>query len=180
MSRASRTTIVCAFSLFSASAGADPFDQRSLRISAGVVRPEALGSAPWLGIGVRARFWGLWLEPEVGYWSRRETAFALRSSARDLHAGVSAQWTLLRLGPARLLAGAGGSAHVVTSGAGPSGGTMASETHLRAGPHGSLAFELRIGDRTAAFVGARSDWIVRRSFEDELESRFYGGMRLAF
>jgi hypothetical protein len=181
VSRASRTAIVCGLGVLSAAAaGADPFDERSLRISAGVVRPEDLGSAAWFGIGVRARFLGLCLEPEVGYWSRSETAFALRSSVRDLHAGVSADWTLLRLGRARLLAAAGGSAHVVTSSGGPSGGATASETRVRAGPHASLAFELRIGERTAAFVGARSDWIVRRSSDDEQESRFYGGIRLAF
>jgi hypothetical protein len=151
-----------------------------LRISAGVVKPEAIGGAAWFGIGVRARFLGLWLEPELGYWSRRETAFALRSSVRDLHAGVSAHWTLLRLGPTRLLGAAGGSAHVVTSSGGPSGGPTASETSVRAGPHASLAFELRLRERTAAFVGARADWIPRRSLEDEQERRFYGGIRLAF
>ena len=181
MSRASRAAVVCGLGVLSAAAaGADPFDGRSLRISAGVVRPEALGSAAWFGVGVRARFLGLWLEPELGYWSRRETAFALRSSVRDLHAGVSAHWTVLRLGAVRLLAAAGGSTHVVTSSGGPLGGATASETRVRAGPHASLAFELRLRERTAAFAGARADWIVRRSLDDEQESRFYGGIRLAF
>ena len=161
-------------------ARADPFGGRSLRISAGVVRPEAVGTAAWLGIGVRVRFLGVWLEPEAGYWSRHETAFGLQSSVRDVHAGANAQWALLRHGPARLLAAAGASAHGVTSSGGPLGGASAAETHVYPGLQGSLSFELRLGKRSAAFVGGRGDWILRGSREDEQEMRLFGGIRLGF
>lgn len=153
---------------------------RSLRIGAGVVRPEALGTTPWLGVAVACRLGRLSLEPEAGFWSKSETAFGLRSSVRDAHAGLNLSWTPLRRGRTRLLGAAGGSAHFVTNSGGPLAGATASETSVRPGLQAWLAIEVRLSPRSLVFAAGRSDWILRRELEDERETRLYAGIRLAF
>jgi hypothetical protein len=181
LSRSAIRTRACALAfLCAAAAHGEPLDGRALRIKAGLVRPEAAGNAAWLGAGVVLRAGPLWLEPELGYWARHETGFGLESSVRDFHAGVNASFTLLRRGRARLSPALGGAVHRVTSSGGPLGGATESETQLRPGLLGSIELELRLGPRSAAFVGGRSDWIPRRAREDERETRLYAGLRLAF
>ena len=155
-------------------------DGRSLRAGLGIVRPEALPATPWLVVAGTCRLSRLAFEPEAGFWSRSETAFGLESTARDVHAGVSLTWSPLRKGRTRLLAGAGGSAHLVSASGGPVAGETASETRLRPGLQGFVAVEVRIGPRSAAFAAGRADWILRRGVSNERETRIYAGLRLGF
>jgi len=164
----------------SAPALAASLDGRSLRIGAGVVRPEALPTAPWLGVAITWKLGPLSLEPEAGYWSRSEVAFGLENAVRDVHAGLSLTWSPLRIGRTGLLGGAGGSAHSVTSSGGPIAGESASDTTIRPGLQAWAAIEVRLSPRSALFVAGRSDWILRRDLPDERETRLYAGIRLAF
>jgi hypothetical protein len=178
-----RSRLAAALALVAASsAPARPasLDGRSLRIGAGLVRPEALPTTPWIFVAFALRLGPMSLEPETGYWSRREVAFGLENAVRDVHAGLSLTWSPLQLGRARLLGGAGASAHSVTSSGGPVAGERASETNVRPGVQAWAAIEVRLSPRSALFAAARSDWILRRELPDERESRLYGGIRLAY
>ncbi len=155
-------------------------DGRSLRLGAGVVSPESLPLTPWFLAAARLRAWGLALEAEAGFWSRSEVAFGLRSAVRDAHFGSSLVWSPLRLGRTRLCLAGGAAAHVVTASAGALAEEGASATSMRPGVQGWTAVEVAIGTRSAAFVAARGDWILRRERGDQREVRVYAGVRVGF
>jgi hypothetical protein len=155
-------------------------DGRTLRFSLGAALPENTGAAPWLAVGVGLRLGRFSVEPELGFWIKSETAFGVTASAQDLHAGLNLAWSPVRKGRTRLLLAGGGAAHMVRQSNGLAARDQASETTFRPGVQALLGVEHRLSPRTALFLAARLDLVFRQDADDELEQRYYGGVRIGF
>jgi len=155
-----------------------PWEGRSAVASAGAVKPEGLGYGPWLAIAFSHKLGPLHIEPELGFWSRSETAFGLRATASDLHLGLNVAATLAHVAATRVLAAAGAAAHRVENAA-QSGTAKASVTETRPGLMAMVGLERRVAHRLSMLAAARYD----RIFETDLEAhewRFFAAARLAF
>jgi hypothetical protein len=143
----------------------------------GLVDPNGAGSALWLTANVRrAAGDHVVIEPEAGYWSRKDSSPGVDNSISDASLGVNVLYRIcgksLR-SATRVFAGAGVGVHLVQSKAAVAGYDDVEETEVKQGMHLLATADHRIGGALRVFISVRSDLVA-----DLYQSKIYGGIRL--
>jgi hypothetical protein len=146
-------------------------------LGVGIVDPNGAGSALFFtasaqrALGERAV-----LDPEIGYWSRKDSSPGVENALSDVSVGVNVLCRLTgkgRRARTRLFAGAGLGVHLVQSKASVTGFDEASETEVKQGIHLIACADRMIGGSLRVFVAVRSDLVA-----DLPQSKIYAGVRL--
>jgi hypothetical protein len=146
----------------------------------GEVKPEGVkATLAWSGelrFGLSKHFA---LQPDIGYWKRKETVAGISVSGSDFSFGATALF-LLPLRPVRIFVGAGPSIHHLSGDVASYGVALASDSLTRVGITTLAGLDIEVSRSVAFFFAARYDWVsLATSNPDNINQRtWYGGFRL--
>jgi hypothetical protein len=146
-------------------------------VGVGLVDPNGAGSALWFTANVwRAAGERVVIEPEAGYWSRKDSSPGVENAISDASVGVNVLCRIYgkgRRSATRVFAGAGAGGHLIRSKASVAGYDDVSENELKQGMHLLATADRKVGGSLRLFVAFRSDLVA-----DLGQSKVYGGIRL--
>ena len=147
---------------------------RTVSLGAGRVDPQGVGAALWFTAGLRwsvAR--NLFVEPEGGYWKKKDTSPAGESSVEDLAGAVNVVYRFPTRRPLAFFAGGGVGLHLIRSSFTLADTLTVSDRELKQGLHLLAGAEYGKGNTLKVFVEVRHDLVA-----DLGQSKACAGIRL--